>query len=62
MESIDETGFFSDIYEPNSTHLQFVFQGANIFRGAVQDLLQSPNFKLDQAEEVVLAGSSAGTT
>lgn len=59
IENISEEDFFSKFYKPNSTTLQFVFQGANIFRGAVEDLLTFSEF--GQAEEVVLAGSSAGS-
>lgn len=59
MQDISEDDFYSKFYQPNSTSLQFAFQGANIFRGAIQDLLNSSD--LGQAEEVILAGSSAGT-
>ena len=59
MENITEQDFYSRIYQPNSSNLQFVFQGANIFRGAIRDLLDSTD--LNEAEEVILVGSSAGT-
>lgn len=53
----DEDDFYSKLYSPSSFSLQFVFRGADIFRGAVEDLLSNG---LDEAEEVILAGSSAG--
>jgi hypothetical protein len=53
----NEENFFAHQYKPDTSELQFVFRGAEIFRSAVIDLL---NFGLDKATELVLMGSSAG--
>ena len=53
----NEESFFAHQYEPDSSELQFIFRGAEIFRSAVIDLL---NFGFDKATELVLVGSSAG--
>lgn len=53
----NEENFFAHQYEPDTSELQFVFRGAEIFRSAIIDLL---NFGLDEATELVLLGSSAG--
>lgn len=55
METEDE---FYSRYQPDSSSLQFVFRGAIIFRGAIQDLRMK--HRLDEAEEILLVGSSAG--
>ena len=52
-----EEHFYAHRYEPDSSELQFVFRGAEIFQSAIADLL---NFGLDKATEVLLVGSSAG--
>ncbi len=54
----NEDDFYSKLYKPNSTSLQFTFQGSHIFRGAIEDLLTKHG--MNTAEEVLLAGSSAG--
>ena len=53
----NEENFFAHRYKPDSSDLQFIFRGAEIFRSAIIDLL---NFGLDRATELVLVGSSAG--
>ena len=49
---------FYSYYQPDSSSLQFVFRGAVIFRAAIQDLRM--NHGLNEAEEILLVGSSAG--
>ena len=53
----NEEIFFAQRYKPDSSELQFVFRGAEIFQSAIIDLL---HFGLDKATELVLVGSSAG--
>ena len=56
----NEENFYTHRYEPDSSKLQFVFRGAEIFRNAIIDLLQYSYYGLDKATELVLVGSSAG--
>ena len=49
---------FNFIFDPTAASHQFTFRGAAIFRSVVEDLFKL--HELDQASEVVLAGSSAG--
>ena len=53
----NEENFYAHRYKPDSSELQFVFRGAEIFQSAITDLL---HFGLDKATELVLVGSSAG--
>ena len=53
----NEENFFEQRYKPDSSELQFVFRGAEIFQSAIIDLL---HFGLNKATELVLVGSSAG--
>ena len=53
----NEEKFYAHRYKPDSSKLQFIFRGAEIFHSAVIDLL---HFGLDKATELVLVGSSAG--
>ena len=53
----DDGDFYTKHYSPDSASLQFVFRGEDIFKGAIEDLLSK---RLGEAEDVVLAGSSAG--
>ncbi len=45
-------------FDPNATHNQFTFRGAAIFQCVIEDLFAY--YGLDNAREVILAGSSAG--
>lgn len=50
--------FIDNAYRPESTKLQFIFRGLVIFRSVIDELIERED--LNDAEELFLAGSSAG--